>query len=63
VVIAATWLASRGSTDSKESNLMYQKRAAAPDSTAVRVALWRAMHIQVDLPPPGLEDEIGVLLP
>jgi hypothetical protein len=27
---------------------MYQKRSAAPDSTALRVALWRAMHVQVD---------------
>ena len=34
----------------------------APDSTAVRVALWRAMHVQVDAPPPVLEDEIGLQL-
>jgi len=33
---------------------------AAPDSTAVRVALWRAMHVQVDPPPHVLEDEIGL---
>jgi methyltransferase (TIGR00027 family) len=37
-------------------------RAAAPDSTAVRVALWRAMHVQVDPPPHVLEDEIGLRL-
>lgn len=34
----------------------------APDSTAVRVALWRAMHLQVDTPPHVLEDEIGMRL-
>lgn len=32
------------------------------DSTAVRVALWRAMHVQVDAPPHVLEDEIGLQL-
>ena len=35
---------------------------AAPDSTAVRVALWRALHVQVDPPPHVLEDEIGLRL-
>jgi methyltransferase (TIGR00027 family) len=34
----------------------------AADSTAVRVALWRAMHVQVDPPPHVLEDEIGLRL-
>lgn len=34
----------------------------APDSTAVRVALWRALHVLVDPPPPVLEDEIGLRL-
>jgi methyltransferase (TIGR00027 family) len=34
----------------------------APDNTAVRVALWRALHVQVDLPPHVLEDEIGLKL-
>lgn len=34
----------------------------APDSTAVRVALWRALHVQVDPPPHVLEDEIGLRL-
>ncbi|KUJ42901.1 methyltransferase [Streptomyces albus subsp. albus] len=33
-----------------------------PDNTAVRVALWRAMHVQVDPPPHVLEDEIGLRL-
>src|SRR4051812_14702601 len=33
-----------------------------PDATAVRVALWRAMHVPVDLPPHVIEDEIGIKL-
>jgi methyltransferase (TIGR00027 family) len=33
-----------------------------PDSTAVRAALWRAMHVEVDPPPHVLEDEIGLKL-
>jgi methyltransferase (TIGR00027 family) len=41
---------------------MQDNRAAAADSTAVRVALWRAMHVQVDPPPHVLEDEIGLKL-
>jgi methyltransferase (TIGR00027 family) len=41
---------------------MHDERTAAPDSTAVRVALWRAMHVQVDPPPHVLEDEIGLEL-
>ena len=36
--------------------------AGAPEDTAVRVALWRAMHVQVDPPPHVLEDEIGLRL-
>jgi methyltransferase (TIGR00027 family) len=35
---------------------------AEPDHTAVRVALWRAMHVEVDAPPHVLEDEIGLQL-
>jgi methyltransferase (TIGR00027 family) len=38
------------------------QETAAPDSTAVRVALWRAMHVQTDPPPHVLEDEIGLRL-
>lgn len=33
-----------------------------PDSTAVRVALWRALHLEVDPPPHVLEDRIGLEL-
>jgi len=34
----------------------------APDNTAVRVALWRALHVQADAPPHVLEDEVGLKL-
>ncbi len=34
----------------------------APDSTAVRTALWRALHVQIDPPPHVLEDEVGLQL-
>lgn len=33
-----------------------------PESTAVRVALWRALHLEIDPPPHVLEDEIGLRL-
>lgn len=36
--------------------------SAEPDNTAVRVALWRALHVQVDPPPHVLEDEVGLKL-
>src|SRR5947207_10301529 len=35
---------------------------AGPDSSAVRVALWRALHVELDPPPHVLEDEIGLRL-
>ena len=38
------------------------EQVTEPDSTAVRVALWRAMHVQVDAPPHVLDDEIGLRL-
>ncbi|MCU1685846.1 MAG: O-Methyltransferase involved in polyketide biosynthesis [Amycolatopsis sp.] len=41
---------------------MDENGAAEPDSTAVRTALWRAMHVQVDPPPHVLDDEIGLRL-
>lgn len=41
---------------------MSDEQSAGPDSTAVRTALWRAMHVQVDPPPHVLEDEIGLRL-
>jgi methyltransferase (TIGR00027 family) len=33
-----------------------------PDNTAVRVALWRALHVQVDPPPHVFSDEVGLKL-
>ncbi|MFO0757046.1 MAG: hypothetical protein U0359_11185 [Byssovorax sp.] len=33
-----------------------------PDNTAVRTALWRALHLVADAPPPVFEDEVGLLL-
>jgi methyltransferase (TIGR00027 family) len=39
-----------------------KQTAAAPDSTAMRVALWRGMHVQVDPPPHVIEDKIGLEL-
>jgi methyltransferase (TIGR00027 family) len=41
---------------------MAVEQSEAPDSTAVRTALWRAMHVQVDPPPHVVEDEIGLRL-
>ena len=43
-------------------SLMAGDQAVAPDSTAVRVALWRAMHVQADPAPHVLADEIGLRL-
>jgi methyltransferase (TIGR00027 family) len=45
-----------------QNNTMLDDKPAAPDGTAVRVALWRAMHVQVDPPPHVLDDEIGLRL-
>ncbi|MFG2532168.1 class I SAM-dependent methyltransferase [Streptomyces sp. NPDC048516] len=41
---------------------MAHEQPEAPDNTAVRTALWRAMHLQVDPPPHVVEDEIGLQL-
>lgn len=38
------------------------KQVVAPDSTAVRVALWRALHVEKDPPPHVLEDVVGLKL-
>jgi len=35
---------------------------SAPDSTAVRTALWRALHVELDAPPLVLDDTIGLRL-
>ncbi len=36
--------------------------SSAPDSTAVRVALWRALHVELDDPPHVLDDTVGLRL-
>jgi len=41
---------------------MNDSQDVAPDSTAARVALWRALHVEIDPPPHVLEDEIGLRL-
>jgi len=41
---------------------MDDRQTPTPDSTAVRVALWRALHVAVDPVPHVLEDEIGLRL-
>lgn len=41
---------------------MADQRYEVPDNTAVRVALWRAMHVQIDAAPHVFEDEIGLRL-
>jgi methyltransferase (TIGR00027 family) len=41
---------------------MSDKRETGPESTAARVALWRALHAEIDPPPHVLEDRIGLQL-
>ena len=38
------------------------KKIKEPDNTAVRTALWRALHMQMDAKPYVLEDKIGLKL-
>ncbi|MBV2169093.1 MAG: class I SAM-dependent methyltransferase [Bdellovibrio sp.] len=39
-----------------------EKRMIAPEHTAVRVALWRALHVRIDPKPHVFTDEIGLKL-
>jgi methyltransferase (TIGR00027 family) len=41
---------------------MPDNRVVAPENTAVRVALWRALHLEVDAPPHVFEDVVGLKL-
>ncbi len=41
---------------------MNEPQTASPDSTAARVALWRALHVHSDAPPHVLQDEVGLKL-
>jgi methyltransferase (TIGR00027 family) len=38
------------------------KQVATPDNTAVRTALWRALHVEIDAPPHVFEDTVGLKL-
>lgn len=39
-----------------------ERLVVAPDNTAVRTALWRALHVAADAPPHVFEDEVGLQL-
>ncbi|KVT16695.1 methyltransferase [Burkholderia sp. MSMB1459WGS] len=41
---------------------MTDRHQDGPDSTAERVALWRALHVELDEPPHVLADEVGLRL-
>jgi methyltransferase (TIGR00027 family) len=41
---------------------MDDKPVTGPDSTAVRTALWRALHVELDSPPHVFEDTVGLKL-
>jgi methyltransferase (TIGR00027 family) len=46
----------------EKAKTMHDTKTTGPESTAVRVALWRAMHVQIDPPPHVFEDEMGLRL-
>lgn len=41
---------------------MHDRQLAEPDNTAVRTALWRALHVEIDSPPHVFKDEVGLKL-
>ncbi|HVM84512.1 MAG TPA: class I SAM-dependent methyltransferase [Candidatus Binatia bacterium] len=41
---------------------MPRDQVVGPEPTAVRVALWRALHLEVDAPPPVISDAVGLQL-
>ena len=45
-----------------EFTITSDKQDVAPDTTAARVALWRALHVEIDPPPHVLQDDIGLKL-
>lgn len=45
-----------------QENMSQDAFVAEPDNTAVRTALWRALHVEVDSLPHVFEDEVGVKL-
>jgi methyltransferase (TIGR00027 family) len=46
----------------REQTNMSDKQNVAPESSAARVALWRALHVEIDPPPHVLEDRVGLQL-
>ena len=44
------------------TGVMPDKSAVAPENTAVRVALWRALHVEADAPPHVIVDTVGLKL-
>jgi methyltransferase (TIGR00027 family) len=48
--------------DPEGRTLMSEEQDPAPDSTAARVALWRALHVEADAPPHVLDDRVGLQL-
>src|ERR1700679_3499387 len=50
------------SKDKFEERTVSDNQIIAPESTALRVALWRALHLQADAPPHVFEDEVGLKL-
>jgi methyltransferase (TIGR00027 family) len=42
--------------------IMNKETTAKPDTTAVRTALWRALHLQTDPPPHVFKDNVGLKL-
>jgi hypothetical protein len=59
-VISKPHLKPPGPSEDEMNSTSYNQHTVAPDSTAVRVALWRALHVEVDQPPHVLEDQIGL---
>lgn len=41
---------------------MVDRHAVAPDNTAIRTALWRALHLEADAAPHVFEDRVGLQL-
>ncbi|MBM3653960.1 MAG: class I SAM-dependent methyltransferase [Alphaproteobacteria bacterium] len=41
---------------------MHDAKTAGPESSAARVALWRALHVEIDPPPHVFEDILGLQL-
>ena len=48
--------------NSRREDLLANNLIAKPDPTAVRVALWRALHLLVDPAPHVINDDIGAQL-